>query len=68
LDDRQVSKRLHELAKLDSEKKECVDDDFCPIQDTVNKEDSKSCAECKDFKTHRVFNAFMVRQTYKEIV
>ncbi|KAI7901985.1 uncharacterized protein BX663DRAFT_543886 [Cokeromyces recurvatus] len=59
LDDRQMSKRLHELSGFDFEK-ERQNPDFCPIQDTKNKEDSKSCAECKDFKTHRVYNAFML--------
>lgn len=59
LDDRQISKRLHELQGFDHEK-ERQQTDFCPIQDTENKDDSKSCAECKEFKTHRVFNSFMV--------
>lgn len=59
LDDRQMSKRLHELANFDHDK-ERIQSDFCPIQDTTNKEDSKSCAECKEFKTHRVYCAFMV--------
>ncbi|CEP11845.1 hypothetical protein [Parasitella parasitica] len=59
LDDRQMSKRLHELASFDHDK-ERIESDFCPIQDTPNKEDSKSCAECKEFKTHRVFCAFML--------
>ncbi|CAO3628174.1 unnamed protein product [Mucor fragilis] len=59
LDDRQMSKRLHELASFDHDK-ERIQSDFCPIQDTANKEDSKSCAECKEFKTHRVFCAFML--------
>ncbi|KAI8977490.1 hypothetical protein BDF20DRAFT_958722, partial [Mycotypha africana] len=60
LDDRQVSKRLHELAGIRSKKQQQLPADFCPIQETVNKEDAKSCAECKEFKTHRVFNAFMI--------
>ncbi|KAI9487213.1 MAG: hypothetical protein EXX96DRAFT_497661 [Benjaminiella poitrasii] len=59
LDDRQMSKRLHELSTFEFEK-ERQQPDFCPIQDTKNKEDSKSCAECKDFKTHRVYNSFML--------
>ncbi|KAI8638930.1 hypothetical protein BD408DRAFT_446431 [Parasitella parasitica] len=59
LDDRQMSKRLHELSSFEHDK-EGVQSDFCPIQDTPNKEDSKSCAECKEFKTHRVFCAFML--------
>ncbi|KAL7319604.1 hypothetical protein PS15m_002727 [Mucor circinelloides] len=59
LDDRQMSKRLHELASFDHDK-ERIQSDFCPIQDTANKEDSKSCAECKEFKTHRVICAFML--------
>lgn len=59
LDDRQMSKRLHELASFDHDK-ERIQSDFCPIQDTANKQDSKSCAECKEFKTHRVFCAFML--------
>ncbi|GAN05704.1 hypothetical protein MAM1_0099c05178 [Mucor ambiguus] len=59
LDDRQMSKRLHELASFDHDS-ERIQSDFCPIQDPANKEDSKSCAECKEFKTHRVFCAFML--------
>lgn len=62
-----MSKRLHELAAVNNSnnKKDVIDvnqqgPDFCPVQDTPNKEDSKSCAECKDFKTHRVLNALMV--------
>lgn len=62
LDDRQMSKRLHELANHESET-ENKQPDFCPVQDTPNKDDSKSCADCKDFKTHRVFNALMVKCT-----
>ncbi|KAI8373747.1 hypothetical protein BD560DRAFT_423113 [Blakeslea trispora] len=60
LDDRQTSKRLHELANYEFNKKQAHHIDFCPIQDTHNKQDSKSCAECKEFKTHRVLNAFML--------
>jgi hypothetical protein len=59
LDDRQMSKRLHELR--DAETIDPQQPDFCPVQDTPNKDDSKSCAECKEFKTHRVFNALMVK-------
>ncbi|KAG2197938.1 hypothetical protein INT47_002965 [Mucor saturninus] len=59
LDDRQMSKRLHELANHESET-ENQQPDFCPVQDTPNKDDSKSCADCKDFKTHRIFNALML--------
>jgi hypothetical protein len=61
LDDRQMSKRLHELntsTVIENKKKQ--QPDFCPVQDTPDKNDSKSCAECKDFKTHRVLNALMV--------
>ncbi|OBZ88562.1 hypothetical protein A0J61_03386 [Choanephora cucurbitarum] len=60
LDDRQTSKRLHELANYEFDKKQAHHADFCPIQDTHNKQNSKSCAECKEFKTHRVLNAFML--------
>lgn len=59
LDDRQMSKRLHEIAAFDTDMKE-LPTDFCPKQDTASK-DSKSCADCKDFKTHRVYNALMVK-------
>ncbi|RCI06284.1 hypothetical protein CU098_003683 [Rhizopus stolonifer] len=58
LDDRQMSKRLHEIAAFDTDMKE-LPTDFCPKQDTASK-DSKSCADCKDFKTHRVYNALML--------
>jgi hypothetical protein len=54
-----MSKRLHEIANYDPDIIQ-QSPDFCPVQDTANKEDSKSCAECKDFKTHRVYNALMV--------
>lgn len=58
LDDRQISKRLHEIGNRDTEVNQPPD--LCPIQDTANENESKSCAECKDFKTHRVFNALIV--------
>ncbi|CAO3697643.1 unnamed protein product [Rhizopus stolonifer] len=58
LDDRQISKRLHEIGNRDTEVNQPPD--LCPIQDTANENESKSCAECKDFKTHRVFNALIL--------
>ncbi|CAO3651099.1 unnamed protein product [Mucor hiemalis] len=57
LDDRQMSKRLHELRDSEAIQQ---NPDFCPVQDTQNKDDSKSCAECKQFKTHRVINALLL--------
>lgn len=57
LDDRQMSKRLHELRDAEAIQQ---NPDFCPVQDTRNKDDSKSCAECKQFKTHRVINALLL--------
>lgn len=54
-----MSKRLHELANYDGDTDQ-LPPDFCPIQDTADKDESKSCAECKDFKTHRVLNSLMV--------
>ncbi|GAA5808997.1 hypothetical protein MFLAVUS_002397 [Mucor flavus] len=59
LDDRQMSKRLHEIANRDTEAIQ-TNPDFCPVQDNPNEQDSKSCADCKDFKTHRVYNALML--------
>lgn len=59
LDDRQMSKRLHELANYDGDIDQ-LPPDFCPVQETDDKVESKSCAECKDFKTHRVLNSLMV--------
>ncbi|KAI9317971.1 sterol-sensing domain of SREBP cleavage-activation-domain-containing protein [Dichotomocladium elegans] len=55
LDDRQVSKRLRELAKsgIDPDQRE---PDFCPIGDSG---EGLSCGDCKDFKTHRAVNALM---------
>ena len=55
-----MSKRLHEIANRDSDTIQ-QNSDFCPVQDNPNEEDSKSCADCKDFKTHRVYNALMVK-------
>ncbi|KAG1233591.1 hypothetical protein G6F68_003438 [Rhizopus microsporus] len=59
LDDRQMSKRLHELANYDGDIDQ-LPPDFCPVQETDDKVESKSCAECKDFKTHRVLNSLML--------
>ncbi|KAI9282640.1 hypothetical protein BY458DRAFT_409080, partial [Sporodiniella umbellata] len=59
LDDRQISKRLHEINSRDT-KINKQSPDFCPIQDTANESESRSCAECKDLKTHRVFNALIL--------
>ncbi|ORZ01504.1 hypothetical protein BCR43DRAFT_487038 [Syncephalastrum racemosum] len=59
LDDRQMSKRLRELAQCDPD----VDrpPDYCPIQEPVTLDTApKTCAECKHFKTHRTFNALML--------
>ncbi|KAI8150204.1 sterol-sensing domain of SREBP cleavage-activation-domain-containing protein [Fennellomyces sp. T-0311] len=56
LDDRQVSKRLRELASSGVNTDE-LSPDFCPIQDST---EHTSCAECKDFKTHREMNALML--------
>jgi hypothetical protein len=69
LDDRQMSKRLHELkGAAGNDGNQQQEPDFCPVQDTPNKDDSKSCADCKDFKTHRVLNALMVGLFYAALV
>ncbi|KAI7848167.1 sterol-sensing domain of SREBP cleavage-activation-domain-containing protein [Circinella umbellata] len=57
LDDRQVSKRLRELAISGADAEQQQSPDFCPIQDSS---EQTSCAECKDFKTHREVNALML--------
>ncbi|KAI9484324.1 sterol-sensing domain of SREBP cleavage-activation-domain-containing protein [Zychaea mexicana] len=57
LDDRQVSKRLRELAISNVEDDQKQSPDFCPIQDSS---EHTSCADCKDFKTHREVNALML--------
>ncbi|KAI9269898.1 hypothetical protein BY458DRAFT_510176 [Sporodiniella umbellata] len=59
LDDRKMSKRLHEIASFDLDIKE-LPLDFCPKQDSNEEKISKSCADCKDFKTHRVYNALIL--------
>ncbi|KAI9033619.1 hypothetical protein CLU79DRAFT_724609 [Phycomyces nitens] len=58
LGDSQLSKRLRELVHVDPAIEQGPD--FCPVQDTPDEHDSKSCAECKDFKTHRAVNALML--------
>lgn len=60
LDDRQTSKRLRELAKFGMDEDQA--DDFCPVQEPADDNVPKSCAECKQFKTHRTYNALMVRE------
>ncbi|EIE82207.1 hypothetical protein RO3G_06912 [Rhizopus delemar RA 99-880] len=59
LDDRQMSKRLHELANHETDVNQRPPK-FCAIHDTADENKSKSCAECKDYKTHRVFNALIL--------
>ncbi|KAG1045251.1 hypothetical protein G6F43_011310 [Rhizopus delemar] len=59
LDDRQMSKRLHELANHETDVNQRPPK-FCTIHDTADENKSKSCAECKDYKTHRVFNALIL--------
>ncbi|KAG1376908.1 hypothetical protein G6F60_007708 [Rhizopus arrhizus] len=63
LDDRQMSKRLHELANHETDVNQRPPK-FCAIHDTADENKSKSCAECKDYKTHRVFNALIVAKAY----
>ncbi|KAI8876885.1 WD40 repeat-like protein [Backusella circina FSU 941] len=58
LGDRKMSKRLHELAKCETDTAQ--EPEFCPVQDTLDKIDTMSCADCKDFKTHRAFNSLML--------
>ncbi|KAI8391181.1 uncharacterized protein BYT42DRAFT_555932 [Radiomyces spectabilis] len=58
LNDNKVSKRIRELSKYDGDVGD--DPDFCPVQDTPDELQSKSCAECKEFKTHRAFNALIL--------
>lgn len=58
-----MSKRLHELRDSEAIQQ---NPDFCPVQDTQNKDDSKSCAECKQFKTHRVINALLVNMVSQQ--
>ncbi|KAI7861986.1 hypothetical protein BDF14DRAFT_1895813 [Spinellus fusiger] len=57
LGDREVSKRLRELAQY-----EPIADstDYCPVQDADINGESKTCAECKEFKTHRVLCALIL--------
>ncbi|KAG0172756.1 hypothetical protein DFQ30_009772 [Apophysomyces sp. BC1015] len=58
LEDRELSKRLHEIANCDIE----VDpaSDYCPVQDPPDGSQPKSCSECKQFRTHRAFNALLL--------
>ncbi|KAF7728657.1 hypothetical protein EC973_005694 [Apophysomyces ossiformis] len=58
LEDRELSKRLHEIANCDIE----VDpaSDYCPVQDPPDGSQPKSCSDCKQFRTHRAFNALLV--------
>lgn len=58
LDDHQTSKRLRELAKFGMDEDQA--EDFCPVQEPADDNVPKSCAECKQFKTHRTYNALMV--------
>ncbi|KAI9494157.1 hypothetical protein BDB00DRAFT_928441 [Zychaea mexicana] len=59
LDDRQTSKRLRELAKYNVDADTAPD--LCPIQEPINEcTEAKSCAECKQFKTHRTLNALVL--------
>ncbi|CAO3589846.1 unnamed protein product [Absidia cylindrospora] len=59
LDDRQMSKRLHELSNCDMDAQQ--NPDFCPIHDdTAAETEPKTCANCKEFKTHRAVNAVLV--------
>lgn len=58
LDDHQTSKRLRELAKFGMDEDQA--EDFCPVQEPADDNVPKSCAECKQFKTHRTHNALMV--------
>ncbi|KAI8332927.1 hypothetical protein BC941DRAFT_516682 [Chlamydoabsidia padenii] len=56
LDDRQISKRLHELSTFDIDAQK--NPDFCPIHDNPADEmQPQTCADCKEFKTHRAINA-----------
>ncbi|KAI8086590.1 uncharacterized protein BX664DRAFT_336249 [Halteromyces radiatus] len=61
LDDRQISKRLHELSNCDIDAQQ--NPDFCPIHDSIPDnqfEQPKTCADCKEFKTHRTVNAVLL--------
>ncbi|KAG2237230.1 hypothetical protein INT48_006634 [Thamnidium elegans] len=49
LDDRQMSKRLHEIANRDTEAIQ-QNPDFCPVQDNPNEQDSKSCADSSQYQ------------------
>lgn len=48
---------MRELAISGADADQQQSPDFCPIQDSS---EQTSCAECKDFKTHREVNALMV--------
>ncbi|KAI9275775.1 hypothetical protein BDA99DRAFT_496435 [Phascolomyces articulosus] len=59
LDDRQSSKRLRELEKYNIDAD--IAPDLCPIQEPIDEcTEAKSCAECKQFKTHRTLNALVL--------
>ncbi|KAI8138418.1 WD40-repeat-containing domain protein [Fennellomyces sp. T-0311] len=59
LDDRQTSKRLRELQKVSLDADTAPD--FCPIQEPIDDAtEPKTCAECKQFKTHRTANAIVL--------
>lgn len=55
-----MSKRLHELANRDKDLQQ--NPNFCPIHDDINDgAEPKTCADCKEFKTHRTINVVLVR-------
>ncbi|KAI7856671.1 hypothetical protein BDC45DRAFT_503331 [Circinella umbellata] len=59
LDDGQTSKRLRELSKYNIDADTAPD--LCPIQEPIDEcAEAKSCAECKQFKTHRTLNALVL--------